>query len=172
CSRATCTMRSGEYSPPSTAARFIRPRKATPPWRTRRCQPRARRSGCGRPPRSCAASRCRRCQILLLRGCPRPRDSLAFMPCAPHDGLADAPTLPRKGRDLTQHEIDFALADEFHYLVDAVGRGAELAATVHKGEVTRNRCEVHRPIERRIAAARDDNTFAAQCLDLPHRVEN
>src|SRR5262249_57818673 len=89
-----------------------------------------------------------------------------------HDGLADASVLTRKRRDLTQHEIDFALADELHHLVDAFGRGAELAAPVHESEVTRNRREGHRPIEGGIAAARDDDALAAQRLDLPHGVEN
>ncbi len=75
-------------------------------------------------------------------------------------------------RDLTQHEIDFAVADECHRLVDAIGRGAELAAPVHEREVTRNRREVQRPIERGIAAARDHDALVAQRFHLPDGIEN
>src|ERR1700747_903042 len=41
-------------------------------------------------------------------------------------------------------------AAEPNQLVDAVGRGAKLAAPVHESEVTRNRRKVHRPIKRGI----------------------
>src|SRR5262249_61133313 len=55
---------------------------------------------------------------------------------------------------------------------EAGGRGATRAAPVHESEWTRNRRKVHCPIKRGIAAAGDDDAFAAQRLDLPHGVEN
>src|SRR6476620_8979604 len=36
---------------------------------------------------------------------------------------------------LAEHEVDLALADERHHLVDAIGRGAEFAAPVYEREV-------------------------------------
>src|SRR5262249_56627619 len=79
---------------------------------------------------------------------------------------------PFQRRDLTEHEIDFAVAHEFHHLVDAIGRGAELAAPVHEREVTRGRREIQRPIERGIATTRDHDALVAERFHLPDGIEN
>src|SRR5262245_55363619 len=75
-------------------------------------------------------------------------------------------------RDLAEHEVDLPLAYERHHLVDAVGRSAELVATMQQREVTRDRREVERPVERAVAATDDEQALAAKLLHLAHRVEH
>src|SRR5262249_46991259 len=87
-------------------------------------------------------------------------------------GLGEAPARALQRRDLTEYEIDFALAGQRHHLVDAVGRGAELAPPVQQREMTRQRREVERPVERAVAAADDENAPAAERLHLPDRIED
>ncbi len=47
------------------------------------------------------------------------------------------PSSPSSAGHLAEHEVDLALADQRHHLVDAVGRGAEFAAPVQQREVAR-----------------------------------
>ena len=87
-------------------------------------------------------------------------------------GLADLTAGALERRHLAENEIDFAFADQRHHFVDAVRRGAEFAAPVQQCEMTCDRSEVERPVERAVAAADDENTLVAQRLHLAHRVED
>ena len=86
--------------------------------------------------------------------------------------LAIRPPSPSSAEHLTQHEIDLTLADQRHHLVDAVGRGAELAAPVQQREVARDRRQIERPIERGIAAAHDQDALVAERFHLPDGIEH
>ena len=82
----------------------------------------------------------------------------------------DLPVGAFERRHLTEHEVDLSLADELHHLVDAVGRGAEFGAAMQQRQMARERREVERPVERRVAAAGDQQPLAAERLHLAHRV--
>ena len=88
------------------------------------------------------------------------------------DGLADLTVLAGERGYLPEDEIDFALADQRHHFVDAVGCGAEFAAPMQEREMARDRGKVERPVERAVAAADDENALAAERLDLAHRIEH
>ena len=53
--------------------------------------------------------------------------------------LAMLAVLALQRRDLTEHEVDLAFADQRHHLVDAVGRGAEIVAPVQQRQVAGDR---------------------------------
>src|SRR5487761_1102103 len=86
-------------------------------------------------------------------------------------GVTDLAVCAGERSDLPKHEIDFALADQRHHLVDAVRRGAEFAAPMQQREVFRQRRQIERPIERAVAAADNKNALVAQRLHLAYRVE-
>jgi hypothetical protein len=52
----------------------------------------------------------------------------------------------------------------------SVGRGAELVATVHQREALRDRREVERPVQCRVAAADDEQALVAEVVHLAHGV--
>ena len=57
-------------------------------------------------------------------------------------------------------------------LVDAVRRGAELVAPMNQRHALRQRLQVERPVEGRIAAADDKQVVAAVILHATHRIED
>src|SRR5262249_11917382 len=82
------------------------------------------------------------------------------------DCLLDRTALALQLGDLAEHEVDLALANEGHHLVDAVGRRAELIAAMEEREVAGDRGEVERPVERAVAAADDEQALAAERFHL------
>ena len=69
-------------------------------------------------------------------------------------------------------EIDLSLRDQFAHAIDAVLRGAKTIAVMHQSQPVRHRREIERPVQRQIAAARDQHVAAAQLLDFAHRVKD
>src|SRR5260370_40097914 len=89
-----------------------------------------------------------------------------------HHRLADLTIGSSESRDLSKHKIDFALADQLHHFVDAVGCGAKFAATVQQSEVAGARCKIERPIERAIAAADDQHSFTAEHFHFAYSIKD
>src|SRR5207342_3980403 len=52
------------------------------------------------------------------------------------------------------------------------GRAAEVVAPVHQSEALGDRLQIERPVERRVAAADDQQPLAAEVLHLAHGVED
>jgi hypothetical protein len=75
------------------------------------------------------------------------------------------PVLALEAGHLTDLEADLALIAQRKHLVDAVGSRAELGTAVHQRHRFRNRLQVERPVECRIAAA--DNQQVACRGTLP-----
>ncbi len=88
------------------------------------------------------------------------------------DGLRQSPALSSQRGHLAEHEIDFSLTDKRHHLVDAVGRGAKLAAAMQKREVSCQRRQVQRPIQRGVSAADDQKALVAKRFQLANGIKN
>ena len=73
---------------------------------------------------------------------------------------------------LADLEIHVAGRDQRAHLVHAVGRAAEVVAPVHQRETLRNRLQIERPVERRVAAADDQQALVAELLHLAHGIED
>src|ERR1700733_4378250 len=86
------------------------------------------------------------------------------------DRIADLAIRALKLRHLPDQQIDLPFGHERHHLVDAVGSGAELVAPVHEREMTGERREIERPVERAVATADDQNALVAKLLHLAHRI--
>src|SRR6202011_4989718 len=80
------------------------------------------------------------------------------------DGFRDLPGVAFYRRDLTKNKIDLALAYERHHFVDAVGRCPKLAAPMQEREVLCEWREGDGPVQRRVAAANDQEALVAKGL--------
>ena len=72
--------------------------------------------------------------------------------------------------DARHMKTDFPCVAQLVHLVDAVLRGAKAVAVVDEGDLPRNGCEIDRPIQRRIAAAGDQNVLVAESVHPAHGV--
>ena len=93
--------------------------------------------------------------------------SLPFT-CTPES----CPSSPSQAGHLAEREIHRAVGDELAHLVDAVGRGAEIVAAMHQRQALGQRLQIERPVERRVAAADDQDVLVAELLHLAHGVEH
>ncbi len=73
---------------------------------------------------------------------------------------------------LADGELHLSGLDQRPQLVDAVRRGAELVAAMDERQAFRQRLEVQRPVQRRVAAADDKQVVAAIVLHAAHRIED
>ena len=70
-------------------------------------------------------------------------------------------------RDL---EIDFSVRGKFPHLIDAVLRGAEAVSVMHERELRCDGRQIDGPVERGIAATRDQDVLATECVHLAHGI--
>ena len=74
--------------------------------------------------------------------------------------------------DARHVEIDPSLVHQLAHAIDAVLGGAETVAVMHQRQPVGDGREIERPIERGIAAARDQHVAPAKLFHLAHGIED
>ena len=82
------------------------------------------------------------------------------------------PVLALDRRHLTEDEIHLAAVDQRPHGVNGMRRGAEGVAAMDQRDPARDRMKVRTPVERRIAAADDNDPTAAEMLHLADGIED
>ena len=86
--------------------------------------------------------------------------------------MGDLTALAFQSAHLAERQLDLSGLDQRAHLVDAVGRGAEIVTAVEQRQAFRQRLQIERPVERRVATADDEQVVVAIVLHAAHGIED